>query len=368
MLGDYGAAAYTYDTLTKVDKPRAEYYYLGAVSLANSGDQDGAENRLESGKSADAKHEVTGYAEAMEALGAAYMTAGDEEKADELYQTLVDEGFSSTEVYNRWMMAAMEKGNYEEALQHAEAGLALSDDRAKKEIAFNQAVCYEYLGQYEKALELMKLVGITDAEKRIKNYPHQLSGGMRQRVVIAIALACNPDLLICDEPTTALDVTIQAKIIELIRRVQKERGISVIYITHDLGVVAKVADYVNVMYAGKIVEKGMINEIFYDPKHPYTWGLLSAMPDLDTADERLYTIPGSPPNLLNEKPGDAFAPRNQFALEIDDKADPPMFQVTDTHYAATWLLDPRAPKAEMPLELKERIARMKKEAKIDDGE
>ena len=221
---------------------------------------------------------------------------------------------------------------------------------------------------YKKALELMKLVGITDAEKRIKNYPHQLSGGMRQRVVIAIALACNPDLLICDEPTTALDVTIQAKIIELIRRVQKERGISVIYITHDLGVVAKVADYVNVMYAGKIVEKGMINEIFYDPKHPYTWGLLSAMPDLDTADERLYTIPGSPPNLLNEKPGDAFAPRNQFALEIDDKADPPMFQVTDTHYAATWLLDPRAPKAEMPPELKERIARMKKEAKIDDGE
>lgn len=221
---------------------------------------------------------------------------------------------------------------------------------------------------YKKALELMKLVGITDAEKRIKNYPHQLSGGMRQRVVIAIALACNPDLLICDEPTTALDVTIQAKIIELIRRVQKERGISVIYITHDLGVVAKVADYVNVMYAGKIVEKGTINEIFYDPKHPYTWGLLSAMPDLDTADERLYTIPGSPPNLLNEKPGDAFAPRNQFALEIDDKAEPPMFQITDTHYAATWLLDPRAPKAEMPLELKERIARMKKEAKIDDGE
>ena len=207
-----------------------------------------------------------------------------------------------------------------------------------------------------------------DAEKRMKNYPHQLSGGMRQRVVIAIALACNPDLLICDEPTTALDVTIQAKIIELIRRVQKERGISVIYITHDLGVVAKVADYVNVMYAGKIVEKGTINEIFYDPKHPYTWGLLSAMPDLDTADERLYTIPGSPPNLLNEKPGDAFAPRNQFALEIDDKAEPPMFQITDTHYAATWLLDPRAPKAEMPLELKERIARMKKEAKIDDGE
>lgn len=216
---------------------------------------------------------------------------------------------------------------------------------------------------WERAVELLKEVGIEDAEKRMKNYPHQLSGGMRQRVVIAIALACNPDLLICDEPTTALDVTIQAKIIELIRRVQKERGISVIYITHDLGVVAKVADYVNVMYAGKIVEKGTINEIFYDPRHPYTWGLLSAMPDLDTKDERLYTIPGSPPNLLHEKAGDAFAPRNRYALKIDDKLDPPMFKITESHYAATWLLDPRAPKAEMPKELAERIARMKEEAK-----
>lgn len=220
---------------------------------------------------------------------------------------------------------------------------------------------------WNRAVELLKEVGIEDAEKRMKNYPHQLSGGMRQRVVIAIALACNPDLLICDEPTTALDVTIQAKIIELIRRVQKERGISVIYITHDLGVVAKVADYVNVMYAGKIVEKGTVNEIFYDPRHPYTWGLLSAMPDLDTADERLYTIPGSPPNLLHEKPGDAFSPRNRYALEIDDKAEPPMFQITESHYAATWLLDPRAPKVEMPVELKERLARMRKEAERNGG-
>lgn len=220
---------------------------------------------------------------------------------------------------------------------------------------------------WNRAVELLKEVGIEDAEKRMKNYPHQLSGGMRQRVVIAIALSCNPDLLICDEPTTALDVTIQAKIIELIRRVQKERGISVIYITHDLGVVAKVADYVNVMYAGKIVEKGTVNEIFYDPRHPYTWGLLSAMPDLDTADERLYTIPGSPPNLLHEKPGDAFSPRNRYALEVDDKAEPPMFRITDTHYAATWLLDPRAPKVEMPVELKERLARMRKEAERNGG-
>ena len=220
---------------------------------------------------------------------------------------------------------------------------------------------------YERAVNLLKEVGIEDAEKRMKQYPHQLSGGMRQRVVIAIALSCNPDLLICDEPTTALDVNIQAKILELIKKVQKERDIAVIYITHDLGVVAKVADYVNVMYAGKIVEVGNINEIFYEPKHPYTWGLLSAMPDLGTDDDRLYTIPGSPPNLLHEKEGDAFAPRNAYALEIDDKLEPPMFQISETHWAATWLLDPRAPKVEMPKELKARIERMKKEAGVNDS-
>lgn len=219
---------------------------------------------------------------------------------------------------------------------------------------------------HKRAVKLLEEVGITDAEARMKNYPHQLSGGMRQRVVIAIALSCSPDLLICDEPTTALDVTIQAKILELISRIQKERGISVIYITHDLGVVAKIADYVNVMYAGKIVEKGTINEIFYDPKHPYTWGLLSAMPDLDTDDARLYTIPGSPPNLLHEKQGDAFAPRNKYALVVDDKAQPPMFKVSETHYAATWLLDPRAPKVEMPAELRARLERMKKSAGLSE--
>ena len=216
---------------------------------------------------------------------------------------------------------------------------------------------------YKKAVALLEEVGITDAEERMKNYPHQLSGGMRQRVVIAIALACDPELLICDEPTIALDVTIQAKILELIQKIQKERNISVIYITHDLGVVAKVADFVNVMYAGRIVETGTIDEIYYEPAHPYTWGLLSAMPDLDTDDDRLYTIPGSPPNLLHPVPGDAFAPRNVYALNIDDRAEPPMFKLSDTHYAATWLLDPRAPKVEMPPELKARIQRMKKEAK-----
>ena len=215
---------------------------------------------------------------------------------------------------------------------------------------------------HDKAVELLKLVGITDAENRMKNYPHQLSGGMRQRVVIAIALACNPDLLICDEPTTALDVTIQAKILELIKDIQKKLNISVIYITHDLGVVAKVADYVTVMYAGKIVEKGTINEIFYDPRHPYTWGLLSAMPDLDTNDDKLYTIRGSPPNLANKVEGDAFAPRNIYALNIDNRLEPPMFKISDTHYAATWLLHENAPKVEMPAELKQRIDRMLKEA------
>ncbi len=213
-----------------------------------------------------------------------------------------------------------------------------------------------------RALELLRLVGITDAEKRFRNYPHQLSGGMRQRVVIAIALSADPDILICDEPTTALDVTIQAKILELIKDVQKKMDLSVIYITHDLGVVAKVADYVNVMYAGKIVEVGNVEEIFYDPRHPYTWGLLSAMPDLDTDDDRLYSIPGSPPNLLHEPQGDAFAARNQFALEIDKKADPPFFRVSDTHVAATWLLHPDAPKVEMPVELKRRLERARKEA------
>lgn len=217
----------------------------------------------------------------------------------------------------------------------------------------------------KKAIELLELVGINNAEKNMKTYPHQLSGGMRQRVVIAIALACNPDLLICDEPTTALDVTIQAKILELIKDIQKKMNISVIYITHDLGVVAKVADYVSVMYAGKIVEKGKIDEIFYDPRHPYTWGLLSAMPDINTNDDKLYTIPGTPANLLNKVKGDAFAPRNIYALNIDNRLEPPMFKITDTHYASTWLLHENAPKVDMPIELRSRIDRMLKEAKED---
>ena len=218
----------------------------------------------------------------------------------------------------------------------------------------------------DKAVELLKLVGITAPEKRIKNYPHQLSGGMRQRVVIAIALSCEPKILICDEPTTALDVTIQARILDLIRDIQSKMGLSVIYITHDLGVVAKVADFVNVMYAGKIIEAGTVDEIFYDPRHPYTWGLLSAMPDLDTQEDRLYSIPGSPPNLLHEPKGDAFAARNKFAMKIDEREEPPMFKITETHCAATWLLHPDAPKVELPKELRARLARTRKAANFNE--
>ena len=215
-----------------------------------------------------------------------------------------------------------------------------------------------------RAVELLKLVGLNDPDKRVKNYPHQLSGGQRQRVVIAIALSCEPQILICDEPTTALDVTIQARILDLIRDLQARMNLSVIFITHDLGVVAKVADFVNVMYAGKIVEAGTVDEIFYDPRHPYTWGLLMAMPDLETDDDRLYSIPGSPPNLLHEPTGDAFAARNKFAMKIDERQPPPMFQITPTHSAATWLLHPDAPKIELPRELRLRLARARKAANL----
>ncbi|WP_319201254.1 ABC transporter ATP-binding protein [uncultured Ilyobacter sp.] len=207
----------------------------------------------------------------------------------------------------------------------------------------------------EKALELINLVGITQPEKRFKQYPHQLSGGMRQRVVIAIALACNPKVLIADEPTTALDVTIQAQIIDLIKDLQDKMKISIIFITHDLGVVANVADRVAVMYAGKIVEYGKSEEIFFDPRHPYTWGLLASMPNLESEGEELYAIPGSPPNLLYPPKGDAFAVRSEYALKIDFEEQPPFFKISDTHYAATWLLHEDAPKVELPHILKEKI-------------
>ena len=197
-------------------------------------------------------------------------------------------------------------------------------------------------------LDILRDVGITDPEKRARQYPHEFSGGMRQRVVIAVAVACKPKILICDEPTTALDVTIQAQILELIKAMQKKYDLTTIYITHDLGVVANVADRIAVMYAGDIVELGTCDEVFYDPRHPYTWALLSSLPQLGTKDEPLYSIQGTPPNLFHEVKGDAFAPRNPKALKIDFVERPPFFEVTPTHYARTWLMDPRAPKVEPP--------------------
>ncbi len=202
----------------------------------------------------------------------------------------------------------------------------------------------------KRAEELLELVGIPNAKERMKQYPHQFSGGQRQRIVIAIALACNPDVLIADEPTTALDVTIQAQILELLKELQQKFQMAIIFITHDLGVVANVADRVAVMYAGKVVEVGTAEEVFYNPQHPYTWGLLRSMPTLHTGDT-LYAIPGSPPDLLDPPVGDAFALRSDVALEIDRVKEPPMFEVSPTHFAATWLLDPRAPKVPVPEEI-----------------
>ena len=204
------------------------------------------------------------------------------------------------------------------------------------------------------ALELLNLVGIPNAEKRLKNYPHQFSGGQRQRIVIAIALICYPEILIADEPTTALDVTIQAQILELMKMIQEKINTSIIFITHDLGVVASVADRVAVMYGGRIVEVGTAEEIFYNPQHPYTWGLLGSMPSLEGGEERLYAIPGSPPDLLAPPKGDAFYPRNEFALQIDTEEAPPYFELSSTHKAATWLLAPQAPKVEPPVEIQRR--------------
>jgi oligopeptide transport system ATP-binding protein len=215
----------------------------------------------------------------------------------------------------------------------------------------------------DRAVQIMKEVGIPEPERRFYQYPFEFSGGMRQRIVIAIALTANPEILICDEPTTALDVTIQAQILELINRLKASRHMSCIFITHDLGVVANMADRVAVMYAGKIVEYGNANEIFYEPVHPYTWALLSSIPDIDSK-ERLEAIPGTPPNMLYPPKGDAFAFRSKYAMGIDFKEEPPMYKITDTHYASTWLLDPRSPDAVMPRIVEARIANSLKKAGV----
>ncbi|HPY93882.1 MAG TPA: ABC transporter ATP-binding protein, partial [Clostridia bacterium] len=213
-----------------------------------------------------------------------------------------------------------------------------------------------------RSIELMDEVGIPEPYKRFRQFPFEFSGGMRQRIVIAIALSANPDILICDEPTTALDVTIQGQILELINNLKRQRNLSVIFITHDLGVVANMADSIAVMYAGKIVEYGTSEEVFYSPAHPYTWALLSSVPDLETK-EKLEAIPGTPPNMIIPPKGDAFAARNHYALELDFEEQPPMFRITDTHYAATWLLHPDAPETKLPAIVQERIDRMHRRMK-----
>ena len=209
-----------------------------------------------------------------------------------------------------------------------------------------------------RALEMMAKVGITNPERRFDDYPFQYSGGMRQRIVIAIALCCQPQILICDEPTTALDVTVQAQILELIRKLQEELGYSVIFITHDLGVVANMADRVAVLYAGQVVELGTVEEIFYDPRHPYTWALLSSLPQLAQRNSPLYSIPGTPPSLYREIEGDAFALRSDYRMKIDGLLPPPLFKVSDTHYARTWLLDERCPPVEPPEQVKNLHSRL----------
>lgn len=211
----------------------------------------------------------------------------------------------------------------------------------------------------KKAIELMSQVGIPHPEERFDQYPFEFSGGMRQRIVIAIAIAANPDILICDEPTTALDVTIQAQILDLIHKLVKDRNMSAIFITHNMGVVANIADRISVMYAGKIIEQGLVDEIFYEPAHPYTWALLASMPDLETK-EKLLSVPGTPPNMEMPPKGDAFADRNVYALKIDYEEMPPMFPISETHRAATWLLHPDAPKVDPPEIVVNRIKRMKK--------
>ena len=240
------------------------------------------------------------------------------------------------------------------AASGAEEKKRLEEELAQEKEAFTNKLSITKAEAKRRALQIMREVGIPEPEKRYNQYPFEFSGGMRQRIVIAIALTASPEILICDEPTTALDVTIQAQILELINKIKAERNLSCIFITHDLGVVANMADRVAVMYAGKIVEYGLLDEIFFDPRHPYTWALLASIPDVDSK-EKLESIPGTPPDMIYPPKGDAFAVRNKYAMNIDFREQPPYFKVSDTHYAATWLLDPHAPKVEMPKIVSERI-------------
>ncbi len=260
----------------------------------------------------------------------------------------------------RYQQAIANADNVDVAARRASIVKYLADKAQKMNFVLTPAMAKQ------RAIQLMEEVGIKEPAMRYNQYPFEFSGGMRQRIVIAIALSADPEILICDEPTTALDVTIQAQILELINNLKKERNLSVIFITHDLGVVANMADDIAVMYAGKIVEYGTVDEVFYDPRHPYTWALLSSMPDLDTK-EKLDAIPGTPPNMIYPPVGDAFADRNKYAMQIDFEQQPPEFAVSDTHWAATWLLHPDAPKVEIPKIITDRIARMKEKAGEQNG-
>ena len=297
--------------------------------------------------------------DSKKALKAKYKPLIKDTKA--IYKAKCKEGRKAVKVYKNGLKEKyLNKVNYYKSYLTDKEQIKKSCEKAKKQ--YISSIKITKAEAKAKALQIMKEVGISNPEKRFKQYPFEFSGGMRQRIVIAIALTANPDILICDEPTTALDVTIQAQILELINRLKAERNISCIFITHDLGVVANMADRVAVMYAGKIVEYGTEDDIFYDPKHPYTWALLSSIPDVDSK-EKLEAIPGTPPNMIYPPVGDAFALRSKYALAIDFKKEPPMFKVSDTHYAATWLLDPRAPKVEMPKIVKTRIENSLKAAK-----
>jgi oligopeptide transport system ATP-binding protein len=285
------------------------------------------------------------------------------------FRTDLREAKRKLRVTKRAAKKAIKKEWHDEKARVSQVIKSLRSDRSnsadvRKQIANERELLRRYKQvtrkeAFERAIQVMTEVGIPEPIRRIKQYPFQFSGGMRQRIVIAIALTANPDVLICDEPTTALDVTIQSQILELINNIKEERNLTVIFITHDLGVVANMANRIGVMYAGKIVELGTSEDIFYEPRHPYTWALLSSMPDL-SSKERLSTIPGTPPNMLFPPKGDAFADRNKFALRIDKEEQPPMFKISDTHSAATWLLHPDAPQVDVPQTITDRIARMKK--------
>ena len=266
------------------------------------------------------------------------------QQVDEYKEKVTAEHKANLEVLNQKLAQATS----------ADGKKAVKEEIEQEKLNFTNQLKLTKAEAKRRALEIMREVGIPEPERRYKQFPFEFSGGMRQRIVIAIALTASPEILICDEPTTALDVTIQAQILELINRIKAERNLSCIFITHDLGVVANMADRVAVMYAGKIVEHGTAEEIFYDPRHPYTWALLSSIPDVDST-EKLDAIPGTPPNMIYPPKGDAFADRSKYAMNIDFREQPPMFKVSDTHYAATWLLDPHAPKVEMPKIVSERI-------------